>query len=42
MDHNDLRDAVVALRAVPGSDWGDMDDPLAALRTLRGKDDELH
>ncbi|CAN5786151.1 hypothetical protein BH23PSE1_BH23PSE1_09820 [soil metagenome] len=32
---DDLRDAVDGLRAVEGSDWQGMDDPIAALKALR-------
>ncbi|MBC5825040.1 MAG: hypothetical protein DLM68_17665 [Hyphomicrobiales bacterium] len=42
LDKDSLRDAVTALRAVPGSGWKDMDDPLAELADLRRDDDELH
>ncbi|MGH7084527.1 MAG: hypothetical protein ACREFN_05995 [Acetobacteraceae bacterium] len=37
-----LRDIVTALRAVRGSGWKDMPDPLAELADMRGDDDELH
>lgn len=37
-----LRDAVAALRAVPGSGWKDIADPLAELDDLRRDKDELH
>ena len=37
-----LRDTVTALRAVGGSGWKDMTDPLAELNDLRRDDDELH
>jgi len=36
-----LRDTVTALRAVRGSEWKDMDDPLAELADLRCDDHEL-
>jgi hypothetical protein len=37
-----LRETVAALRAVPGSGWKDIDDPLAELDDLRRDKDELH
>ena len=37
-----LRDAVMALRAVSGSGWKDIEDPLAELDNLRSDKDELH
>jgi hypothetical protein len=37
-----LRETVAALRAVPGSGWRDIDDPLAELDDLRRDKDELH
>ncbi|HUZ95244.1 MAG TPA: hypothetical protein VMU57_10060 [Edaphobacter sp.] len=37
-----LRDTVTVLRAVRGSGWTDMDDPLAELDDLRRDNDELH
>jgi hypothetical protein len=37
-----LLDTVAALRAVPGSGWKDIDDPLAELDDLRRDKDELH
>lgn len=37
-----LRDAVSALRAVRGSGWKEMNDPLAELDDLRRDEDELH
>lgn len=37
-----LRDTVTALRAVRGSQWKEMDDPLAELDDLRHDQDELH
>lgn len=37
-----LRETVAALRAVPGSGWKDIDDPLAELNDLRRDKDELH
>ncbi len=39
---DDLTDAIDQLRAVDGTDWQSMDDPLAALRALRADTDELH
>jgi hypothetical protein len=41
LDKGTLRDAVAALRAVPGSRWDELDEPLAELRKIQGKDD-LH
>lgn len=41
LDKGSLRDAVASLRAVPGSGWEEIDDPLAELRDIQGKD-ELH
>ena len=38
----DLREAVDELRAVEGGDWKTMDDPIAALRTLRDGSNGLH
>jgi hypothetical protein len=37
-----LRETVAALRAVPGSGWKDIDDPLAELDDIRRDKDELH
>jgi hypothetical protein len=37
-----LRETVAALRAVPGSGWKDIEDPLAELDDLRRDKDELH
>lgn len=37
-----LRETVAALRAVPGSGWKDIDDPLAELEDMRRDEDELH
>ena len=37
-----LRETVAALRAVPGSGWKDINDPLAELDDLRRDKDELH
>ena len=37
-----LRDTVTAFRAVRGSGWKDMPDPLADLAAMRRDDDELH
>lgn len=37
-----LRQTVVALRAVPGSGWKDINDPLGELEDLRRDKDELH
>lgn len=42
LQSSDLRDAVEELRAVEGSDWKKLDDPIAALRALRDKSDGLH
>jgi hypothetical protein len=42
LDDSSLRDAVAVLRAVPGSGWKDIDDPLAELDDLRRDKDELH
>lgn len=37
-----LREAVTALRAVPGGGWADVADTLAELADLRGERNELH
>ena len=42
LEGGNLREAVKALRAVPGSGWKELDDPLAELADLRGDRDELH
>lgn len=42
LDAASLRDAVAELRAVPGSGWRDITDPLAELDDLRRDDDALH
>ena len=42
LEGGSLREAVTALRAVPGSGWKEIDDPLAELADLRGDRDELH
>ena len=42
LDKDSLCDAVTALRAVPGSGWKEMADPLAELTDLRRDDGELH
>jgi hypothetical protein len=43
LEKNSLRDTVTALRAVQGSAWKNMADPLAELADLRrDEDDELH
>ena len=42
LEGGSLREAVAALRAVPGSGWKELDDPLAELADLRGDRDELH
>jgi hypothetical protein len=42
LDKDSLRDAVTALRAVPGSGWKDMADPLSELTDLRRDDGEPH
>ena len=39
---DNLRETVAALRAVQGSGWKDIDDPLAELDNLRRDKDELH
>ncbi len=39
---NALRDTVTNLRAVKGSHWHEMNNPLAELAAMRGDDDELH
>jgi hypothetical protein len=43
LEKNSLRETVTALRAVKGSAWKDMANPLAELADLRRDDDnELH
>lgn len=42
LEGGSLRDAVTALRVVPGSGWRAFGDPLAELDELRGELDELH
>ena len=42
LEGGSLREAVTALRAVPGSGWKEIDDALAELADLRGDRDELH
>jgi hypothetical protein len=37
-----LRDVATALRAVKGSKWKEMADPLAELAEMRRDEDELH
>lgn len=39
---DDLTDVVTEMREIEGSEWKDMDDPIAALRMLREKDGGLH
>jgi len=39
---NSLRDTIATLRAVPGSGWKGIDDPLAELDDIRSDKDELH
>jgi hypothetical protein len=42
LDKDSLREAVTALRGVPGSGWQGVADPLGELADLRGDSDELH
>lgn len=42
LENSSLRDTVDALRAVQGSGWKDISDPLAELDNLRKDTDELH
>ncbi|MEO1191984.1 MAG: hypothetical protein AAFY02_09525 [Pseudomonadota bacterium] len=42
LEPGELQDAVRELRAVEGSEWVAMDDPIAALRALRDEDAGLH
>jgi hypothetical protein len=42
LESANLRDTVTALRAVRGSEWSGMDDPLSELEGLRRDRDELH
>jgi hypothetical protein len=42
LEKGSLRDTVLALRAVSGSGWKDIEDPLAELNDLRRDKDELH
>ena len=42
LGNDSLLETVAALRAVPGSGWKDIDDPLAELDDLRRDKDELH
>jgi len=42
LGNDSLRETVAALRAVPGSGWKDITDPLAELDDLRRDKDELH
>ena len=42
LEKDSLRDAVTALRAVIGSEWAAMDDPLGELNELRHDEDELN
>ena len=42
LEGGSLRAAVAALRAVPGSGWQELDDPLAELDALRHDRDEMH
>jgi hypothetical protein len=38
----DLKDVVNQMRAIEGSEWADMDDPIAALKALREKGSGFH
>jgi hypothetical protein len=42
LEGGSLREAVAALRVVPGSGWKEIDDPLAELDDLRYDRDEMH
>jgi len=42
LQSSDLRDVVEELRAVEGSDWKEIDDPIATLRALRDNSGGLH
>ena len=42
LEKDSLHDSITALRAVRGSGWKDIVDPLAELGDLRGENDELH
>jgi len=39
---DDLKDAIEKMREIEGSEWRNMDDPIAALKSLRDKGNGLH
>ena len=42
LQDTDLTSAFEKLRAVEGSGWKDLDDPISLIQELRGRDDGVH